>query len=83
LEHSYSLDAGFAKKGRLYERNQYFLRSAYCAIHDPSALPDAQAETTDGRVQIAKDVPVLRLDHITIKDMLLGVWQVFPIATKV
>ena len=36
----------------------------------------AQAETTDRRVPITKDVPVLRIDHIPIKDMLLGVWPV-------
>jgi hypothetical protein len=27
-------------------------------------------------------MPVLRLDHTSIKDRLLGVWQVFPIAPK-
>ena len=32
--------------------------------------------TTDRRVRIAKDVPVLRVDHISIKGMLLGVWPV-------
>ena len=42
---------------------------------DSGALPDAQA-ATDRRVRITKDVPVLRVDHISIKGVLLGVWQV-------
>jgi hypothetical protein len=58
-----------------YERNQYFLRSAYRAVHDPAAPLDAQAETTDHRVSITKDVPVLRIDHISTKSPLLGVWR--------
>jgi hypothetical protein len=36
----------------------------------------AQADTADRRVRITKDVPVLRIDHISIKGMLLGMWQV-------
>jgi hypothetical protein len=64
-----------AKKGRFYERNQYLLRPAYRALHDPGVLLDAQAETTDHRVSITKDVPILRIDHISIKSPLLGVWR--------
>jgi hypothetical protein len=29
----------------------------------------------DRRVRITKNVPVLRIDHISIKGMLLGVWS--------
>jgi hypothetical protein len=64
-----------AKKGRLYERNQYFLRSANRALHDPGAAPAPQTETTGRRVPITKDVPVLRIDYLSIKGKLLGVWQ--------
>jgi len=35
--------------------------SPHCAVHDAAALQDAQAETTDRRARITKDVPVLRL----------------------
>ncbi len=66
---------GTAKKGRFYERNQYFLRSAYCPLHDPAAPPNAQAETTGRRVSITKNLPILRIDHVSIKGKLLGVWQ--------
>jgi hypothetical protein len=48
----------------------------FCAVHDPAALQYRQAENADRRVWITKDVPVLRIDHISIKGMLLGVWQV-------
>jgi hypothetical protein len=57
------------------ERNQHFLRPAYRALHDPGVLLDAQAETTDHRVSITKDVPILRIDHISTKSPLLGVWR--------
>jgi hypothetical protein len=70
-----SFGAGLAKKGRLYERNQYFLQSPYRAVHDSAALLDAQAETSDYRVSITKDVPVMRIDHVSIKGKLPGVWQ--------
>jgi hypothetical protein len=75
LERPTGSDTELAKKGRLYERNQYFLRSADRAVHDPAASLDAQTETTDHRVSIAKDVPVLRIDHISTKSPLLGVWR--------
>jgi hypothetical protein len=68
--------------GHAYERSQHLFRSACCAIHYPAGLRDAQAETTDGRVQITKDVSVLRLDHVSIKDILLGVWQISLTAVK-
>jgi hypothetical protein len=45
------------------------------ALHDSAAPLDAQAETKDYRVSIAKDVSVLRIDHVPIKAKLLGVWQ--------
>jgi len=67
--------AELAKKGRFYERNQYLLRSARCAVYDPAALPDAQAETADRRVSTTKDVPILWINHISIKGKLLGMWQ--------
>jgi hypothetical protein len=67
--------SGLAKKGRFYERNQYFLRSVYRPPHDPAAPPDAQAETTGRRIWITKGVPILRVDHVSIKGKLLGVWQ--------
>ena len=72
---AYSVVSGLAKKGRFYERNQYFLRSAYRPLHDPAAPLDSQAETTGRRVSITKDVPILRIDHLSIKGKLLGVWQ--------
>jgi hypothetical protein len=59
----------------VHDRNYCFLRFADCGLHAPAALPDAQAETTDRRVRITKDVPVLRIDYISIKGMLFGVWQ--------
>jgi hypothetical protein len=48
---------------------------AYDAIRDPAALPDAQVETTDRHVPITENVPLLRIDHISTKGVLLGVWQ--------
>ena len=69
--------AALAKEGRFYERNQYFLRSAYRPFLDPAAPPDAQAETTGRRIRITKDVPILRIDHVSIKGKLFGVWQAF------
>jgi hypothetical protein len=57
-----------------YERNQYFLRCAYRAFHDPPAPLDAQGETTNRRVRNTKNVPVLRVDHISTKPSLLGMW---------
>ena len=71
----YSIVSGLAKKGRFYERHEYFLRSAYRPLHDPAAPLDAQGETTGRRGSIAKDVPVLRIDHASTKAKLLGVWQ--------
>jgi len=59
-------DEGLAKKGRRYERSQYFLRSADGVVHDPDASVDAQAETTGCPAGIAKDMPVVRIDHATI-----------------
>ena len=71
---SKALAAQIAKEKHVCERNQYFCRSAYCAVGDSGVLQDAQA-AKDRRVRITKDVPVLRIDHIPIKGMLLGVWS--------
>lgn len=59
------------------ERNQHFPRSADRAVHDPAAPLEAQGEATDHRVWITKDVPILRIDHVSNKGKLLGVWQAF------
>jgi hypothetical protein len=77
LAPSHSVDAELAKEGHFYERSQYFPRSADRAVHDPAAPLDAQVETTDCGVSITKDVPILRIDHVSIKGKLLGVWQTF------
>jgi len=65
------------QEGAPYECNQYLPRFAYRAPGDPVDALDAKAETTDHRVSITKDVPVLRIDHSSIKGKLLGVWQAF------
>jgi len=72
---SFQIDAELAEKGRFHERNQYFTRSADRALHDPAASQDAQAETTTSWVSITKDLPVLRIDHISVRSLLLGVWR--------
>jgi hypothetical protein len=72
---AYSVVSGLAQEGRFYERNQYFLRFACGSVHDPAAAVDAQTETTSRRIRITEDVPILRIDHISIKDKLLGVRQ--------
>lgn len=63
------------EKGRFNERNQYFLGSANRCIRHSAAPLDAQAETTGNGGSFTEDVPVLRIDHISIKSSLLGVWQ--------
>jgi hypothetical protein len=75
LERLAGSDAELARKGRFYARNQNFLRSADRALHDPAASLDAQTETTDHRVSITKDVPILRIDHISTKSPLPRVWR--------
>jgi hypothetical protein len=74
-ERFYSQDAELAKKGRGYECSQYCLRSVDRAVHDPADSEDAQAETTRHRVRTAKDVPIMRIDHVSIKGKLYGMWQ--------
>ena len=69
------VDAELAEKGRFHERNQYFTRSADRALHDRAASQDAEAETTTSRGSITKDLPILRIDHISTKSPLLGVWR--------
>ena len=56
------------------ERNQYFLRSAYRAVHDSAAPPNGRDKIRGRRVR-TKDVPELRTDHLSIKGKLRGVWQ--------
>ena len=58
-----------------YERNQYLVRCADRAVHDPAAGLEAQAETADHRVSIATNVSVLRTDHIATQSSLPGVWR--------
>ncbi len=70
---SKALAAQIAEQEHGCERNQYFCRPAHCAVGDSGALQDAQA--AKNRVRITKDVPVLWIDHISIKGMLLGVWS--------
>jgi hypothetical protein len=67
--------AELARKGRFDERNQYFLRLAFRVIDGPAAPLDAQGETAEHRVPIAKDVPVLRIDHISAQSSMPGVWR--------
>ena len=69
------LEAELAQKGRIYDRNQYLFRSADRDLNDSAAHLDAQAETADHRVSIAKDVPLLRIDHISTQSSLPGVWR--------
>jgi hypothetical protein len=63
------------RKVAFHERYQYFLRSAYRPLYDHSAPLDAQAETTGRGVWITEDVSVLRIDYVSIKGNLFGVWQ--------
>jgi hypothetical protein len=67
--------AGLARKDRVYECNQFFHRSAYRAVRDYVVPVDAQGETTGRGVWITEDVSVLRIDHVSIKGKLFGVWQ--------
>ena len=68
-------NAELARKGRGYERSQYFRRFADGAVHDSVASLDVRAETTGSPVGIAEDVPVVRIDYISIAGKLHGVWQ--------
>ena len=74
---------GGTEEAHACEDNEYFVRSSDCAIHYPAALQGAQAEAADRHpIRITNDVPILRLDHISTKSALLGVWQVSLIAMK-
>jgi hypothetical protein len=65
------------ESGRIYEPKYYLFWSVYPRAHDPAAAPkDAPNEATDCRVRNSKDVPVLWVDHISTKGVLLGVRQV-------
>jgi hypothetical protein len=35
-----------------------------------------QAEASDRWFRVTKDVPVLRVDHVTLERILLGVWEI-------
>jgi hypothetical protein len=63
---------GTRHEGSLYECNHYFFRPACRSVHTLAAPLDTQ-ETTDRRVPIPKNVPLLRIDHISIESALLGV----------
>jgi hypothetical protein len=65
-----------------YERNQYFFRRPDRAICDAIAFQNAWTPTAKCWVQIAKNVPVVRLDHVPIEDILPGMWQVLAMTTK-
>jgi hypothetical protein len=69
-----AVDAEPPRRVVLNDSNQYCRRSGYRAVHTPAALLDTQ-ETTDRRVPIPKNVPVLRIDHIPIQGTLFGVWR--------
>src|SRR5258708_38627432 len=71
---SYPVWCRTRQQGSLYECHQYFLRSAYRAVHDPAA-PLAPQEKAKGRVPITTDVPVLRINHISSKSSLFGLWR--------
>ena len=65
------------ESGRIYEPKYYLFWSVYPRAHDPAAAPkDAPNQVTDCRVQHSKDVPVMWVDHISTKGVLLGVQQV-------
>lgn len=70
-----SCGAALCKKGRFYERSQYFVRSADRGVHNPAAPVDAQAETTSRPVGVAEDVRIMRIDHVSIQGKLHGVWR--------
>ncbi len=69
------VDGGLARKGRLYERSQHIFRSADSAALDPAASLDAHDETIACSIWFSKDVSALRINHIAIEEMLLGVRQ--------
>jgi hypothetical protein len=76
LGHPDCFDSECASKDRLYECDQCVLRTVHCAVHHRAVLQVAQTETTDRRIWNTKDLPILRLDHIPIEGMLLGVREV-------
>jgi hypothetical protein len=75
-ERSFAVDTKLTTEGRFYdfyERNQHFHRSAYRGVHDSAPPLDAQDKTQSRSLWISKDVPILRIDHVSIKGMLPGV----------
>lgn len=49
-------------------------RSAYHSVRTAPA-PLATQQTTDRRAPIPKNVPLLRIDHISIQGKVFGVWR--------
>jgi hypothetical protein len=58
-----------------YERNRSFPRFADCVVHDRADPLEAQNETSGRGGRITKDVPALRIDHISPQSQLPGMWQ--------
>jgi hypothetical protein len=69
-----------AKKGRSYERNQYFPRSTDRAVHDFADPPEAQAESADHDVWLnsGNTEAVLKLLR-----PFNGQMRGFPVSTRV
>jgi hypothetical protein len=72
--------AGLARKGRFHERNQYFFQFPHRAVYDLSAVPDAQVETPARRGPVTKDVPIVRIDHVSTQGTLPGMRHAFSVA---
>jgi hypothetical protein len=66
------IDAELAKKGRFYECSQSLVRFVRRLVRDLGVPRDAQDETTNRRVSIAKDVPGLRIDYRSTQSPLPG-----------
>jgi hypothetical protein len=77
-----SVDAELDKKGRSYERNRTFLRSADCVVHDRAGRLEPQEELAGHGLWLAenwitKNVPALWIDYISAETLLPGMWQAF------
>jgi hypothetical protein len=60
------------QEGSLYERSQSVVRFVRRVVRDLVAPLDAQAESTNRRDSIAKDVSGLRIDYRSTQSSLLG-----------
>jgi hypothetical protein len=58
-----------------YERNRSFPWFADCVVHDCAAPLETQNETSTRGGRTTKDVPALRIDHISPQSQLPGMWQ--------